>query len=228
MTQVWQGDVVVPVTRVQAGPCTVIQVKDEKKDGYKAVQVGYGEKKEKNIAKPQKGHTKGLGNFRYLREFRIDDENIKKGGKIDVSMFEAGDKVKVTGVSKGKGFQGVVKKYGFKGQSKTHGTKDQLRMPGSIGATGPAKVFKGKKMPGRMGGDRTTVANLEIIKVDKEKNELLIKGAVPGARNSLVLILGDGALKVVTQQKTETKKEKDLKKTENKKVEKPEDKNKKD
>lgn len=205
MTQVWQGDKVSAVTRVQAGPCLVVQVKTNKGDGYQAVQIGFSKRKEKNIKKPQRGHMKGLGNFRYLREFRIspinakerqDEIGLKRGDKIDVSIFETGDNVKVTGISKGKGFQGVVKRHGFHGAPKSHGTKDQLRMPGSIGATGPAHVFKGKKMPGQMGGDKVTVANLEIIEVDRDNNVLLIKGAVPGARNGLVLIEGKGELKL--------------------------------
>jgi len=209
MTQVWQDGKMVGVTRVQAGPCTVVQVKTDKQDGYRSVQIGYGEKKEKNIKKPQVGHLKKLRikneelkiNLRYLREFRISDakKDLKTGDVIDVSSFEAGDKVKVTGVSKGKGFQGVVKRHGFHGQDKTHGTKDQHRMPGSAGATGPAHVFKGQKMPGRMGGDKVSIANLEIAEVDKKNNILLIKGAVPGARNGLVLISGSGELKVVEQ-----------------------------
>jgi len=223
MSQVWQGDKVEAVTIVQADPCMVVQVKNKEKDGYEAVQIGFGEKKEKNIKKPQKGHIKkaikqenpkaGQAryragkkiNFRYLREFRLyknDNKgkiDVKQGDVIDVSTFKAGDKIKVTGVSKGKGFQGVVKRHGFHGQSKTHGTKDQLRMSGSIGATGPAHVFKGQKMSGRMGGDRVTVVNLEIMDIDKENNMLLIKGAVPGARNGLVLISGEGELKVASQ-----------------------------
>lgn len=208
MTQIWKGDNLLAVTQVQAGPCAIVQVKEEKKDGYKAVQIGYGERKEKNIKKPQKGHLKGLNNFRYLREFRLDKDtgetSLKKGDVIDVNSFEPGDTIKVISTSKGRGFQGVVRRHGFAGQIKTHGTKDQLRMPGSIGATGPAHVFKGVRMPGRMGGDRVTVTNLEIVEVDKENNILSIKGAVPGARNGLVLVLGKGDLKIV--EKKEDKK----------------------
>lgn len=231
MTQIWKGDRVVAVTKVQAGPCVVTQVKNKEKDGYQAVQIGYGKRKEKNIAKPQRGHLskfkikslKNSINLRYLNEFRLDNNknnelNINKGDIIDVNTFEPGDIVKVTGVSKGKGFQGVVKRHGFHGQDKTHGNKDQLRMPGSIGATGPAHVFKGQKMPGRMGGDRVTVSNLEIIDVDKENNILLIKGAVPGARNGLLLISGEGELKKaeVRSEKSEGDK---IKTTENTKAE---------
>jgi len=198
MTQVWQGDKVVAVTRVQAGPCVVTQVKNQEKDGYQAVQLGYGQRKEKNINKPQKGHTKGLGSFASMREFRAEAANLKTGDVISVDTFSTGDAIQVTGISKGKGFQGVVRRHGFKGSKKTHGNKDQLRMPGSAGATGPAHVFKGMRMAGRMGGDRVTVKNLEIVGVDKENNELLIKGAVPGARNGLILVLGAGDI-VITQ-----------------------------
>lgn len=196
MTQVWRGEKQVGVTKVQAGPCVVAQVKTKDKDGYEAVQIGFGEKKEKNIAKPQLGHFKKCkNNFRYLREFRIEQSDLKSGDMIDVSVFEPGDNIQVTGVSKGKGFQGVVKRHGFHGQDKTHGTKDQLRMSGSVGSTGPAHVFKGVRMPGRMGGEQVTTKNLEVIEVDKENNILLIKGAVPGARNGLVLISGEGEKK---------------------------------
>ncbi len=218
MTQLWKGDDMVAVTKIQAGPCVVTQVKDGDKDGYMAVQLGYGEKKEKNIAKPQKGHlaklktknSKFKTNLRYLREFRIkEDIKLDMGDVIDVSTFEEGDKVKVTGTSKGKGFQGVVKRHGFHGQDASHGNKDQLRMPGSIGATGPARVFKGMRMPGRMGGDKVSVKNLEIVEVDKENNILYVKGAVPGARNGLVLISGDGELKTVNNEQLTMNSEKD-------------------
>jgi large subunit ribosomal protein L3 len=207
MTQVWRGDDAIAVTRVQAGPCVVAQVKDEKNDGYQAVQIGYGEKKEKNIRKPQLGHLKKLStqsgenkksktNLRYLREFRIDNVgDLKIGNMIDVSTFQAGDIVKVTGTSKGKGFQGVVKRHGFHGQDKGHGNKDQMRMPGAIGAGEPQHVFKGTRMGGRMGGDRVSLSNSEIVEVDIENNILFIKGAVPGARNGLIMIVGEGELK---------------------------------
>ena len=199
MTQIWRGEEVVAVTKVQAGPCPVVQIKTKEKDGYEAVQIGFGEKKEKNIKKPQKNHFKKLGNFRHVREFRCDEPEkiVKVGDGLDVSTFAVGDIIKVTGTSKGKGFQGVVKRHGFSGSKKTHGNKDQLRMPGSIGSTGPAHVFKGTRMAGRMGGERVTVANLEVVEVDLENNVLFIKGAVPGVRNSLVLIQGQGELKPV-------------------------------
>ena len=203
MTQIWQDDQVVAVTKVAAGPCTVTQVKTNDKDGYESIQLGYGERKEKNIKKPQKGHLKNLGNLRYLKEFRSETGEIKRGDKIEVGTFEVGDIINVTATSKGKGFQGVVKRHGFKGSKMTHGNKDQLRMPGSIGATGPAHVFKGMRMPGRMGADQVTTKNLEIIKVDTENNILYIKGSVPGARNGLVVISGNGELKLSKTEKVE-------------------------
>jgi len=206
MTQVWQGDNVVAVTKVQAGPCTVTQIKDLKKDGYSAIQFGYGLKKQKNIKKPQLGHLKDTGFFRFLKEFRLETSDLKKGDIIDSTSFEKGDKIQVSGVSKGKGFQGVVKRHGFSGQKATHGNKDQERMPGSAGATGPAHVFKGLRMGGRMGGDNVTTKNLEIIDVDSENNIVFIKGAVPGARNSLVFISGNGEFKIIGNVKTENKK----------------------
>ncbi len=208
MTQVWQGEKVVPVTKVAAGTCVITQVKSEASDGYKALQVGFGVRKEKNINKPQKGHTKGLGNFAKLKEFRFEAEeinNIKRGDKIDINSFAEGDKIQVVAVSKGKGFQGVVRRHGFKGSKKTHGNKDQLRMPGSIGATGPAHVFKGTRMAGRMGNDQVTVTNLEVIKLDLENNIIYIKGAVPGARNGLVMVAGAGELKVISAPNAEAK-----------------------
>jgi len=206
MTQVWQGDKVVAVTRVQAGPCVVTQVKNVEKDGYEAIQVGFGVRKEKNINKPQRGHTKGLGNFSAMREFRVEAGQVKTGDRIEVGTFTVGDGIQVSGVSKGKGFQGVVRRHGFSGSKKTHGNKDQLRMPGSAGATGPAHVFKGMRMGGRMGGDNVTTKNLEIVEVDVENNILSIKGAVPGARNGLVLISGEGEL-IISAPKNEVKAE---------------------
>ncbi len=176
------------VTVVEAGPCTVIQVKTEEKEGYGAVQLGFGEAKKLNS--PQRGHLKELGQFKHLREFRVNDaEDIQVGDKVDVSLFEVGDLVDVTGVSKGKGFAGVVKRHGFAGGPKTHGQSDRHRAPGSIGATTtPGRVFKGTRMAGHMGNDRVTVRHLEIFKVNSERNLLLVKGAIPGSRNGLLLI----------------------------------------
>ncbi len=191
MTQQFLEDgTVIPVTVVQAGPCVVTQVKTAEKDGYTAIQLGFGEKK--RLAKPQIGHLKDLPKAAVMKEFRFDSAEvmgeIKRGDTLSVEQFTAGDKVSVTGTSKGRGFQGVVKRHGFGGSPATHGHKDQLRMPGSIGSTGPARVFKGKRMPGRMGNEQVTVRNLEIVGTDAKDNLLFIKGAVPGARNSLVSV----------------------------------------
>jgi large subunit ribosomal protein L3 len=178
-----------PVTVIAAGPCTVTQVKG-KKDGYQAIQLGF-DATHKKIAKPQAGHLKGLAAFRHMHEFKTDTA-ADRGDVCTVAQFKTGDLVKVTGVSKGKGFQGVVKRHHFHGSPKTHGHKDQLRMPGSIGAGGVQHVFKGTRMGGRMGNEQVTVANLEVIAVDAEKNLLYVKGAVPGARNQVVTIMADG------------------------------------
>ena len=188
MSQVFQEDgTVVPVTLIQAGPCTVTALKTADKDGYSAVQVGYGTRK--HVNKAQAGQWKDMGSFSVVREFRMDDpSNYELGSTFDVTTFEAGDKIDVVGTSKGRGFQGVVKRHGFAGQNATHGTKDQVRMPGSIGATGPQRVFKGVRMPGQMGDKRVTVKNLEVVQVDPTRNVLAVKGAVPGARNGLVFI----------------------------------------
>lgn len=205
MTQLWEGDKVFAVTRIKAEPCTVVQIKTVKTDGYDSIQLGYGKRKEKNIKKPQLGHMKGLGSFEKLREFRGIVENIKRGDKVAVDTFEAGDKVAATGISKGKGFQGVVRRHGFHGQNATHGNKDQERMPGSIGSQAPQHVFKGKRMAGRMGGDRVTTSGLSIAKVDLENNEIYVKGAVPGSDNGIILLSADGELKfqgVITEIET--------------------------
>lgn len=194
MTQTWtEKGRVVPVTIVEAGPCIVSQIKSMEKDGYRAIQVGLGTKK--NPTKPMRGHFKSLPVSRWVREWRMDngewiinDRAVELGDVLDISMFVPGDMVKVSGVSKGKGFQGVVKRHHFHGHPTTHGHKDQERMPGAIGAGGVQHVFKGTRMAGRMGGGNVTVAGLEIVSVDKDKNQLTIKGAVPGARGSLVII----------------------------------------
>lgn len=198
MTQIWKGDNVFAVTPVLAGPCQITQIKKQATDGYEAVQIAFGTRKAKNIKKPQSGHVKTLDlKPAHLREFRVKETpDIKIGDTITVETFAVGDKINVVGTSKGKGFQGVVKRHGFGGFRKTHGNKDQERMPGSIGPKGPAHVFKGTKMAGRMGGNRITIPNLEIIEVDAENNLIYIKGAIPGAINSLILISGEGELKV--------------------------------
>ena len=200
MTQVFKGDVVIPVTLIESGPNFVAQIKTKEKDGYAAVQVGYGERKEKNISakggsasggkKPQRGHLKEIGNLRWLKEFRIDSTELKRGDEVKISDFSAGDKITVVAISKGKGFQGVVKRHGFHGGPKSHGQKDRHRAPGSIGASWPQHVIKGMKMAGRMGGDRITVKNLKIVEVDAENNIIAVKGAIPGRRGTLVMLKG--------------------------------------
>ena len=179
---------VVPVTLVQAGPCIVTQIKTAEKDGYLAVQLGFEETK-KPMTKAKAGHLKDLKKLKFLKEFKVKDKaNLEKGASIDASVFKPGDKVKVTGTSKGKGFQGVVRRHHFAGGPASHGHKDNLRMPGSIGATFPQHVMKGLRMAGHMGSDKVSVRNLEIIEVDLKENLIAIKGAVPGARNALLMI----------------------------------------
>ncbi|MDO8522098.1 MAG: 50S ribosomal protein L3 [bacterium] len=209
MTQVFDDKgVIFPATIITAGPLTVTQVKTKEKDGYTAVQVGFGTKKEKNIAKPQLGHFsaeggslpagqagasggKYLGLFRNLREFPTDG-GLERGKVIDVSVFREGDLVTVSAISKGKGFQGVVKRHGFHGGPRSHGQKNKERSPGSIGGGGRAggRVAKGMRMAGRMGGDRITVKNLRVLQIDVATNTLLIGGAVPGKPGTLVEIRG--------------------------------------
>lgn len=189
MSQKFKEDgTVIPVTLVFAPPVRIVQIKAKDKDGYNSVQLG-AFPKNKKLNKARKGHLGDMPNYGVLKEFKLDEiENLEKGDELAVSQFEIGDKISVSGTSKGKGFQGVVKRHGFKGGPASHGHKDQLRMPGSIGSTGAAKVFKGRKMPGQMGNAKTTIDNLEIIEVDKEKSIVAVKGAIPGARNSLVYI----------------------------------------
>jgi len=173
----------IPVTIVEAGPCYVTQLKTKEKDGYEAVQIGFERLKEKKITK-----SKQKKPFRYLKEFRDDPKNYQLGQEINVSIFKEGDLVSVSGISKGKGFAGAVKRWGFSGRPATHGTKHEERTLGSVGASTPSRVIKGKKMPGRAGGERVTIKNLEIVKIEPEKNLLYIKGAVPGSRGSLLEI----------------------------------------
>ncbi|MDP3991036.1 MAG: 50S ribosomal protein L3 [Candidatus Nealsonbacteria bacterium] len=181
---------VVPLTLVEAGPCQVTQMKTKEKDGYEAVQIGF-KQIEKKIKKSMKKKP-----FRYLKEFKIVEEDKSSSSPfaaaqvLDVSLFNEGDKVKISGVSKGKGFQGPVKRWGFSGRNATHGVKHEHRTLGSVGTTGPQRVMKGKKMAGRMGSDRVTVKNLKVVKVDKENNLLAIAGAVPGKNGSLLEIRG--------------------------------------
>jgi len=182
----------VPCTVIQAGPCTVTQVKTASTDGYEAVQLGYGEKKEKNIGKPLMGHFKKAGTApkSKLVEFKGFGAEVKTGDTITVDIFEDGDYVDVVGTSKGKGFQGVVKRHGFAGLGDaTHGQHDRQRAPGSLGASSwPSRVFKGMRMAGRTGGDRVKTTNLQVLKINKEHNLLVIKGAVPGPKGSYVII----------------------------------------
>lgn len=185
MSQIFKTDGdIVPVTLIEAGPCYITQIKNEEKDKYEALQVGFV-KKTKKITKSEKG--KG---FRYLKEFK-DKGEFKAGDEINVSVFKEGDKVKISGISKGKGFQGAVKRWHFKGkQTATHGNKHEHRTLGTTGASFPQRVIKGKKMPGHMGGGRITVKNLEIVKIDKENNLLVVKGAIPGSPGALLEIKG--------------------------------------
>lgn len=201
MTQVFlDNGNVVPVTRVLAGPCHITQVKDGVKDNAKAVQIGFGAKKEFRMKKPQIGHLKDLDLVGWLKDFAVETtDNVKRGDTITVDTFNSGDKVNVIGISKGKGFAGVVKRHHFRGGPASHGHKDNLRMPGSIGAGGVQRVFKGMRMGGRMGTDQVTVKNLEIVAIHSDTNELYIKGAVPGGRNSLLMIQGEGELKIVSK-----------------------------
>lgn len=187
MTQVFQEDgTVVPVTLIEAGPCTVTAVHTNEQGKTTAI-LGFGSKK--SLSKAQKEDWKDLGSFAYVREFSLEEgDEFERGTMLDASIFEPGAKVDVTGTSKGKGFQGVVKRHGFHGSPASHGHKDQLRMPGSIGAQGPQRVFKGVKMGGRMGGDQVTVKNLEVVQVDKKNNILAVRGAVPGSRGSFVTV----------------------------------------
>jgi large subunit ribosomal protein L3 len=182
---------VIPVTVIAAGPCVVTQVRTPERDGYAAVQIGYEEVQARKLTLPQQGHLRPSGKLvRYLREFAADNpQEHQPGEMIGADMFQAGQKIDVSGTSKGRGFAGVVKRHGFRGGPKTHVQSDRLRAPGSIGAgTTPGRVWKGQKMAGRMGGKRVTVQNLEVVEVVPEKNLILVKGSVPGARNGLLQI----------------------------------------
>lgn len=182
----------IPCTVIQAGPCSVLQVRTEEVDGYSAIQLGFDDKSEKNVGKALAGHFKKAGSAPKAKivEFYNGFEDVKLGDEVNVDIFVEGEYVDVTGTSKGKGFQGVVKRHGFGGvMQQTHGQHNRLRAPGSIGAgSDPSRVFKGLRMAGRMGGEQVTVQNLQVLKVDKEQNLLIVKGAVPGAKNSYVII----------------------------------------
>ena len=183
----------IAATVIEAGPCVVTQIKTKENEGYEAIQVGYGDRKEKHSNKPEMGHLKkaDLKPFKVLKELRdfASDEPLKLGEELKADLFAEGDVVKVTGISKGKGFAGVVRRYGFGGGPKSHGQSDRWRAPGSIGQSSwPSKVFKGIRMGGRMGGNNVTTKGLKVVKVDVDNNLIIIKGAVPGANRGVVLI----------------------------------------
>ena len=193
MTQVFNKEgLSVPVTVIEAGPCVVIQVKTKENDGYEAVQVGYGTRKDKHSNKALDGHFKKADTDpkRFLAEFiPVPDYDYKTGQKFSVSLFKEGEYVDVSGITKGRGFSGVMKRHGFGGGPKTHGQREHPRSAGSIGqASDPSRVFKGMKMAGQYGNKSMTVRNLEVVSVNKEKNYLLLKGAVPGAKNGIIYI----------------------------------------
>jgi len=191
MTQIFTEDgKAVPVTVIEAGPCVVVQKKTLANDGYNAVQLGFGEIKESKVSKPLKGHFNraNLKPVRYLKELRIENiDAFEVGQEIKVDIFAPGEKVDVSGLTKGKGFAGGIKRHGFHRGPMAHGSKYHRR-PGSLGAKGPARVFLGRKLPGRLGMERVTIQNLEVVKVDPERNLLAIKGSVPGIRGSLLII----------------------------------------
>jgi large subunit ribosomal protein L3 len=180
------------VTVVEAGPCVVVQIKTQERDGYDAIQVGFGQRK--TLTKPVRGHVKQLGNFRFLREVRVDDPNgYEIGQTLGADVFEEGDIVNVVGTSKGKGFAGGVKRHHFSGGPKTHGQSDRHRAPGSIGSgTTPGRVRKGLRMAGHMGDERVTVKNLRIFQANSERGVLLIEGSVPGGKNGVVRVTKTG------------------------------------
>ena len=194
MTQVFDehGDVV-PVTVIEAGPCYVTQVRTETRDGYTAVQLGFGETRPRRLTQGQLGHLQrnNLPALRYLREFRIRNgaPDVEEGQQINADVFEVGDRVDVIGRSKGRGFQGTIKRHGFRRQPKTHGQSDRERAPGSIGAgSTPGRVIKGMRMAGRMGNDRITMQNLEVVVVDAGKNLIAVRGSIPGTRGGIVML----------------------------------------
>ncbi len=193
MTQVFdESGKAFPVTAIEAGPCPIVQIKTKNQDGYQAVQLGFGIRKENKVNRPERGHIQkaGITPPRVLCEFPIDDaDQLSVGLMIDSGIFSVGEYVDVTGTSKGLGFTGVVRRYGFAGGKKSHGGEQDLRRPGSIGASSyPSRVFKGKRMPGRHGGRRVTIQNLQVIQADADRSLLLVKGAVPGPMNGLLLI----------------------------------------
>jgi large subunit ribosomal protein L3 len=193
MTQIFdENGVAIPVTIIEAGPCYITQKKTKERDGYDAIQLGFAEVSEKSLKKPIAGHLKKTNTppIKYMRELQVTNpDDYQEGQKIDVSIFNVGDKVDITGISKGKGFAGTVKRHNFRGGPKTHGQSDRWRAPGSVGAgSTPGRVFKGVRMAGRMGNEQVTVQNLRIALVDAAKNLLAVKGAIPGGKNGLIMI----------------------------------------
>jgi len=193
MTRIFDDTgIMIPVTVIQAGPCYVTQVKTTETDGYEAIQVGFEVTEPRRLNKPRMGHLskRDLPPLRHLRELRVDDASqYQVGQQLTVEMFQPGDLVDVTGISKGRGFQGGMKRHGFGGGPKTHGQSDRWRAPGSVGGgTTPGRTLPGQRMPGRMGNERVTVQNLQVVRVDPENNLLLVKGAVPGHRKALVMV----------------------------------------
>ncbi len=193
MTQVFEDTgKAIPATVIEAGPCPIVQVKTQERDGYQAVQLGFGKRKENKCNSPRRGQfaKAGIEPVQILREFTVDTlEDVSVGDTVDASLFSEGELVDVTGTSKGHGFTGVVKRYGFAGGRKSHGGEQDLRRSGSIGASAtPSRVFKGKRMPGRYGAKRHTVQNLQVIQADAERNLLVVKGGIPGPTNGFILI----------------------------------------
>ena len=181
----------IPVTVIIAGPCQVIQKKTIEKDGYNAVQLGFKEVKDKKVSKPIAGHLNKfkVSSIKNIREFKVNDTNkYSSGTEVKVDIFKEGDKVNIIGISKGKGFAGAIKRHNFSGGPKTHGQKEYFRSVGSIGATDAARVFKGQKLPGHMGTDRVTVKNIEVVKINLERNLILVRGSVPGAKGAVLVI----------------------------------------
>jgi large subunit ribosomal protein L3 len=193
MTQIFdESGAAIPVTVVEAGPCPIVQVKTQDHEGYNAIQLGFGYRRKNKVNRPESGHFQkaNVEPHQFLREMRVDStEGLDVGSSVDVGIFSPGDFVDVTGTSKGRGFAGVIKRWGFAGMKQTHGAEKNHRRPGSIGhSSWPSRVFKGKKMPGRLGGKRVTTQNLQVVQADTERNLLLVKGAVPGPPNGLLII----------------------------------------
>lgn len=192
MTQIFdENENMIPVTVIEAGPCVVTNKRTEEIDGYQAVQLGFEDIKERKISKPELGQFKkhGVKSKRYLVEFRDFDDQLEIGDELDVDIFEEGDLIKVQGISKGKGFSGNIQRWNQHSGPKTHGSHSH-RAPGSIGATDASRVFKGQKMPGRKGHEKTTIQNLEVMKIDPERKVILVKGSVPGPKKSIVTLIG--------------------------------------